>query len=322
MARPATARGGRLLRVAAVTLMLACAGAAAAADEVATAAAAPLALPALPAAGWAIRLPKDDIVLFKGLSRFDGAGGPGAQILYPAPGIIGLLAAVATHGAIVEGQKKAEKERIQATADRVLVAYQPVLGAYTYRELMQQALGLAQSQGAAAGSGGGRLIGFADQRGAEWLLESAPVYFIAPDERAIVLDLAVAVYAPGPAAAPVYQNLIRVVSQPQEGSDPAAFWTANQGENLKQTSAALLAESLEIVRGQVAGAAVAEAAVHKTLRYMEGSTERMERGQVISAQCNRLLIKNLRGWLMSLPTRTEAGAAAQAPCGNPPASRN
>ena len=324
-ARSRARLGAGLLRAAALMVMLACGGWAGAADEVATAAATATPAPAtaLPDPEWAIRLPKDEIVIYKGLYRFDGAGGPGAQILYPAPGIIGLLAAVATHSAIVEGQKKAEKERIQASADKVLTSYQPVLGAYTYRELMQQALAQSPARPGAAGSGGGRkLIGYADQRGAEWLIESAPVFFISQDERVIVLDVAFAVYAPQPATTPVYQNVIRVVSQPQEGGDLAAFWTANQGEKLKQKSALLFAESLDIVRGQVAGAAGPAPGAFKTVRYMEGGSERMERGQIVSARCDRLLLKNLRGWLMSLPARTDGAAATQAPCGNPPEDKN
>jgi hypothetical protein len=45
----------------------------------------------------------------------------------------------------------------------------------------------------------------------------------------------------------------------------------------------------------------------------------MERAQVLGEQCDRLLIKTLRGWLMSVPARPGvAPAATTGPCGSAP----
>jgi hypothetical protein len=44
-------------------------------------------------------------------------------------------------------------------------------------------------------------------------------------------------------------------------------------------------------------------APHRTVRYRLGGEERMERAQVLSERCDRLLIRNLRGWLMSVPVQ-------------------
>jgi hypothetical protein len=39
----------------------------------------------------------------------------------------------------------------------------------------------------------------------------------------------------------------------------------------------------------------------------------MERGSLVSTHCNRIVIKTLRGWLMSIPTQPVAESATQAP---------
>jgi hypothetical protein len=254
-------------------------------------------------AHWSIRLPKDEIVAYRGLATFDSAGSKGGGMLYPAAGVIGLLAAVATHGMIVDSQKKAEKERIQAAADQILQPYQPILATFTYRELMRQ--GLAGM----AGASGRKLIEFPEKRGADWVIESAPVFFITQDQRAIILDIGMVVYPPGDTPAPAYQNVIRVVSPPEGDPDIAAFWNSNQGEKLKESSARLFAESLDIVVREIAEGSAKDGMPYKTVRYMEGATEKMERAMVISARCDRLLIKNLRGWLMSIPAKPGTAAA-------------
>jgi hypothetical protein len=134
------------------------------------------------------------------------------------------------------------------------------------------------------------------------------------DEQAIILDNAIAIYAPGAAETAVYQNTVRVVSRPQHRDDTLAFWTANQGAALKDESATLLALSLDIALADAMAAAQAEGASHKTFRYPEGRTERMERAQLVAEHCNRLVIRSLRGWLISIPApqATEACGGADA----------
>jgi hypothetical protein len=298
--------------------VLLCAGQAAAADEPAVPGisagipagpGAPENAAATPATAYNLRLPKDEAVSYRGLARFDNAGGPGAQILYPAPGIAGLLVAIATHSAIVEGQKKAEKDRIQAAADAVLVPYRTVLDGYTHRELMQAAIGKI--------AGAGKLMAFDAPAGGERVVESVPVFFMTSDARALVLDAAVVIYGTGGAQAPLFQNVVRVVSEPQGGSDLTEYWNANQGEQLKEKSVQLLTRALEIALAEVHGTPAREV-VHRTVRYAEGGVERMERGQVLGEQCDRVLIKNLRGWLMSLPAKSGRGTAAAGSACPPP----
>ena len=258
---------------------------------------------------WSLRLPKDDIVVYKGVVSFDAAGVGSAPILYPAPNAVGLLAAVITHGLIVESSKKAQKDKLQEAADQVLSPYQAVLSNYKHKELMQRGLEKTST------GGGKRLVEFSDRPDSDWFIESAPTFSITQDQSVIILDNAISIYARDAAAPPAFQNSVRVISQAKVDTDLARFWTADQGEKLKEESAALFAESLDIALREVAGGSAQNSNAFKTIRYVEGSTEKMERAQIISERCNRVVIKTLRGSLMSVPSRQGvAGAAAADQC--------
>lgn len=248
---------------------------------------------------WSLRLPQENKVLFRGVVSFDEAGAGNTQIAYPAPNAVGFLAAVLTHGAVVESQKKKQKDQLQEAADKVLSPYETVLSPYTHKELMQRGLEKTST------GGRNKLIEFSEKPDSKWLVESAPVFLITQDQSAIILENSIAIYAPDTLSNIVYQNTIRVVSETKEGKDLAGFWTANQGERLKEESAGLFAQSLDIAMSEMANASNSNDSPQKTFRYLEGHTEKMERGQLISEQCNRVVIKTLRGGLISVPARRD-----------------
>jgi len=258
---------------------------------------------------WFLRLPKEEQVVFRGAASFDGAGLDSPAMLYPAPNLAGFLAALATHALILDTQRSNQGKKIQETADQVLAPYRSVLNGYTHRDLMQQALG--RSPGAATG----RLVESPDRGTGGLIVESLPVFAMTQDQTALILDNAVAIYAPGAASA-AYRNIVRVVSPPQRRTDLVSFWTAGNGEALKAESARLLAESLELALQDMA-TAQKSGNPHRTVRYFEGTGERMERGQIISDGCRQVVLRNLRGWLMAVPPRPGTVPAAAA-CGDTP----
>lgn len=132
-----------------------------------------------------------------------------------------------------------------------------------------------------------------------------PVFSLTQDETALVLDNVISISQPGAAS---YVNTIRIVSAPSQAPNLVQYWSANQGEKLKSLSVGLVADSLQIAMKGANGSFGGETPTYKTVRYLEGKTEKMERAQLLGEQCNRALIKTLRGWLMSVPVeRTDAG---------------
>ena len=261
------------------------------------------AAPTTIASGWTLRLPEEEKVLYKGVVSLDGAGGPSGPFLYPAPNVVGFVAAVITHGVINESVKSSQKSKLQEVADKVLVPYQPVLSSYGHKELMQRGLEMLPTGGSK------KLAGFSEKLGTDWSIESTPVFFITQDQSAIILENAISIYAPGSKSTAAYQSIIRIVSHPKGKADLTSFWTAENGKTIKEESAELFAESLNIALNEVTSTAKANSGVQKTYRYLEGNIERMERGQLISEQCGRIVIKTLRGMPMSIPARRDAAVS-------------
>lgn len=256
---------------------------------------------------WSLRLPEIDKVLYQGVVNHDGAGAKAGTMLYPAPHVAVFLAALITHGIINESVKSSQKTKLQEEADKVLLPYQAVLASYSYKELMQQ--GLAKIPF----GGGKKLISHSEKSATDWLVESTPVFSMTQDQSAIIMDNLILIYAPGQREAAEYKNIVRVVSQPWNGEDSVNYWSAENGRKLNEVSVSLFVESVDIALSDVMNKAKPNNLLHKTFRYLEGKNERMERGQLISEHCDRVVIRTLRDAPMSIPVRRDV-AAAPAKC--------
>lgn len=259
---------------------------------------------------WLVRTPAEEKVGYRGVVSFDGAGLGGTGMMYPAPSLIGFFAAVVTHGVISSSMQDSKKSKIQAEADKVLVLYQPTLDTITHRELLLQGLAKARRGASKKPVQAGEAIG------ASWVIETAPIFSVTQDERALVIDNAITIRAPDAPDAVLYQNVVRVVSQPRPPADAAspllAFWTANEGRMLKQESADLFAQSLDAVLVELAKGPEASPAPHRTVRYLEGGLEKIERASLAEERCDRLVLKTLRGWLMSVPRQPGEALSCEA----------
>jgi hypothetical protein len=245
------------------------------------------------------------------VASFDQAGLGTASLLYPAPNAGGFLAALLTHGFLLEGSKNAQLEKIQQSANRVLAPYQAVISTFEHRDLMKRGLEKI------AWGGTKMLIEFSEKPDTGLIVESVPLFSMTQDQTAIVLDNAIAIHGANAPATSAYKNIFRIVSEPQKRTDLVTYWTANDGENLKSESASLLAESLELAFRDLDGEPAAGIKPHRTVRYFEGTAEKMERGQIVSETCNRIVLRNLRGWLMAVPPRSAPGVATAACDGKP-----
>lgn len=253
-------------------------------------------LPASTISEWCLKTPPEQSVLFRGIANLDAAGNVGAPIMYPAPNLVGALAAVLTHGVLMESSKAAEKAALEDSANQVLAPYRSTLSKFTQAELMQR--GLTATRG-----GGNRKFYVAGEAASgRWQVESEPTFLMTPDERAIIIENLVTIYAPNNASEPAYRNTVRIVSKAVEDEKPAPNWLANEGLRLRQESIHLFSMSLDMaINDAVPSASQSATPVFKTIRYREGRDEKIERAQLLSEQCDRKLVKTLRGWLLSVP---------------------
>ncbi|WP_431478253.1 hypothetical protein [Massilia eburnea] len=273
-----------------LAVLLACQQAAQAAD------------PAAETADWSLRLPVQEKVVFRGQVNYDKAGTGQGGMVYPAPGLVGLLAAIATHAVIVNGVRQGQRSEIEIAADKVLTPYKETLDAFNYGELAGLALPPELGVPTLA----------ADAKPKSGLIiSSAPVFYMTQDQSALILDNTVSVFKAGNDK-PVYTNTVRVVSRAGEAEDLVAHWKQEDGKRLREESASLFRQSVDIVRSYaLAPASAATASAHRTFRYLEGKVDAIERAEPLSEQCGRALVKNLRGWLMSIPLKRARPAAPE-----------
>jgi len=257
---------------------------------------------------WSLSLPAEEKIDFRGQVNFDKAGqGPGTM-LYPAPGLAGFIVALATHAAVVKGQMKEQRNEIQADADRILVPFRKTLDNFSYGELAERAFPAASG---VTWLGSGAL----PQSGL--LIASSPVFYMTQDQSALIVDNTVSVFEAG-SVQPVYANTVRVVSRAVEVENEAVFWQKNGGQRLREESAALFRASVEIVRAHALAPATTDGGAQRTFHYLEGTQDAVERAELISEHCGRALVRNLHGWLMSIPLKR--GRAAAPECTAPAAT--
>jgi hypothetical protein len=247
---------------------------------------------------WALRLPEVDTIDYRGIVSFDSAGTGNGTMSYPAPNLAGFLAAVVTHGVLAESSKNSQKAELQKSADAFLIPYKDVLTAFRQSELVQHALEKTSIKGS-------KLLAFSDKAELVWIIEAKPIFFITPDENAILLDNAIAIYQAGTEPEKAFLIPVKVLSFSRKEAGLSSFWMPEKGAKIKEESAALYAQSLEIALNEFARPFNDIASVDKTIRYQQGGMEKMERGKLIDQRCNRMLIKTLRGTLMSVPLKTE-----------------
>ena len=262
---------------------------------------APAAMAASDPLWW--RAPATPEVTWRGMLATEGAGvGIGPQIgLYPAFGAVGLLAAIFTHAAISHGAQSAARKKEQDEADRVLAPYADALRAWPARALWDATLAALPAESAP------QLWEAQDPPKQGAWMETAAVFTLAQDEGVLVLDVAVK-HVAAPAATPT-ENVVRVVSSPHEAADARAHWSADGAARLKSTAAGMLAHALQIALQPLVGGEAAPPM--RTHRYLQGSIERTERAQQIGGDCARAVLRNLRGWLMSVPVRPAEGSPCE-----------
>jgi hypothetical protein len=214
---------------------------------------------------------------------------------YPAPNMAVFLATIVAHGVIQKTFSKSRDKKLLNKANEVLIPYQDILSAYKNQELMESSLALVGTTGTK------RLLAHSDTpESKDLVIESVPMFFMTQDQKALIVDNAVAIKTAN--SEKPYQNVVRIVSPVKNAEDMVKFWSEDNGRNLKAESQRLYAQSLEIALNDRAKPNTG--GTPKTIRYLEGGKEKMERGELLSEQNNQVLLRTLRGHLMLVPQKT------------------
>ena len=251
----------------------------------------------------ALQLPAEEVVAFDGMVSYDKAGSDPYLMQYPAPNAAGFLAGLLTHALVNGSVREGERRKLRDKANEVLLPYQAILTEFKYPQLLTDASVKIATQC------GKKVLTVAQSPDeGEVVVESHPVFSLTQDQSALVLNNWVKIRVANGTAS--YQNMLRVISGGRTLEQPVKFWSDEQGRNLKAESARLFAQSIDMALADWRDADKKEK-VFKTVRYREGGSEKMERAQVLSEQCNQIVMRNLRGNLMSVPA-TDAVPASEA----------
>lgn len=242
-------------------------------------------------------------VAWRGMLPAEGTGvGSSGQMLYPAPGVAGLLVAIFAHAAINQGVQSAARKREQEEADKVLEPYLSALRSWTSTALWEAVLSASQP------TLDFKVLDATSPAGPLVVLEVAPVFTLSQDEGVLIADVAI---KRSPAAgSPTTESVVRVVSSPHSAADARAHWSADAGQKLKTAAAQMMAHALVLNEQQVVNAVVDTPT--RTHRYLQGSVERSERAQMLGGNCARAVLKTLRGWLLSVPLSPKEGETCTA----------
>jgi hypothetical protein len=182
---------------------------------------------------------------------------------------------------------------LQQEADKVLVPYAEILKDLSNKELASQALQQLQLQE----------VEIADAKAktkTAWRVAVQPAFTLSEDGSVIWL---VNTFTVSAAEKPksAYTLTTKVFSETAPDTEREAFWSGDNGARLRDTSVMLFAESIGLMLRELTEGPREVDMAHQTVRYMEGSVEKMERAQIGYNNCERVVLKTLRGWAMSLP---------------------
>lgn len=243
-----------------------------------------------------LRLPENALVAFYGDVDYDKAGLSEAGILYPAPSALGLLAGIMTHGIVESKMKSAQKQHMRDEADKVLVPYRDYLRQYEYRDLMARGL-------AAMSMADFKLMAHRDKSGNGAIIDTTPVYFFSQDARTLMLLNTFEIVDPAATATMPEKTTVKIVAAARTEPDMQAYWLANDAGALADISANMFGESVRLAIADHCGKFTDRTSPYRTVRYAVGGAVRMERAQVLEESAERILMRTLRGWLMSVPVR-------------------
>jgi hypothetical protein len=261
----------------------------AAADE--TSAAADLEVPAL-----SLRLPKEEKVSFAALPNDATVAGDSGSMMYSGPLPVALVE-VAAHAAYESHRQANEKKNKNSLNDVVLAPYQAALSHFTNADLMRRALDGLPTHGTKV------LVQYSEKAGAGWLIECSPKFFMTQDARALVLQNEIVIHSPDAASPATFKNVVEVVGPPRDsvGRDSENTWMIEDGAALTGVSVELLRESVSLALSDIHGDFAGPARAYHTVRYPRGGEEKMERAQTLRQTPRRVVLKTLRGWIMSVP---------------------
>lgn len=260
---------------------------------------------------WTAVVGADQAMPFRGEMMSTGVGA-GYQMFYPAPNFAGFLAGVATHAALQSSANAAQAEAEREMADRVLKRFDRVLGQIRVHQAFSEAIDRLQVADRVSVSA------FPSAHPSPYV-EFRVLGTLAQSRRALMIDLMARLQADPSGTTPEFVHKVRVISDPVTASEENvyAYWLDDDGARLKRTVSSLISEAIALFLADAGQQFGADDARSVSVRYRFGAERRIERAQLLVDGCSRKVLRNLRGWIVSVPAPEKRQDALACPVDEP-----
>ncbi|WP_347329945.1 hypothetical protein [Marinimicrobium locisalis] len=226
---------------------------------------------------------------FRGVASHDDSV-ESANILYSgAGGAGGVAAQIALHATMVQGAQDRKLEKLREQANQVL---QPL------SEEVEALQGMDLSTLSVDGKFSVKPRR-SDIEVESTHIETYPIFYVTEDLSSLSVKNVLILRSPGdPQTPPVYQNLVEVVSDRSIG---ASTKKELLGKGLEVVLKELYQVSVLVALDDMKDRLQADNQQPETFRHDVGGDLRIERGVTVKESCSNVVVRNLRGWLISLP---------------------
>ena len=242
----------------------------------------------------------DQDISFYGQRMASEVSSNGAGMMYPGGDAASFFVAIAMHAAIQGSVTSAAEQARIEEANIVLEPFKDTLDSLYLSDLMPDSLLsnlssetnndlLKLTEGSSLVDG--------------WNVVIDPVFIMSRSQDSItakvIMDISDMRDMPTTQIkAPGYRRTIYLQSLPTYGKDE---WLQSDGEKFKATLQSLIGSSIDLGISDFSGLLPEKEPSATTVRYLDNGQKKVERGYLITQNCNHLTFESLRGEIKSMP---------------------
>ncbi|WP_025821354.1 hypothetical protein [Shewanella marina] len=238
-----------------------------------------------------------------GVVKSSSKSGNSTDMLYVGATPLDFFAGIIAHGIVAESIKNSNKNKIQENANKNIEPYINLIQDIKNSDLTRKYLVNKPSKYT--------FIHYSENNinihNDSLVLEITPIFLMNENQNTLILRNLFTIFKKNQINKSlkkrkvIYQNQIEVFSQETTSDSIYKYWTKNNGENIKTQLYNLFSLSVNILSKQINSKG--KKYTSENIQYFNGTDYTFERSQIIEINCDRIIIKTLRGWIKSIPTQ-------------------
>jgi len=216
----------------------------------------------------------------------------GNQILYQGgAGMAGFLGQIAAHSSINNSQRNEKLSQAQIEANKILKPIEEIVKQLNNSILLSETDVDIEGAGNVEGKLNSELQ----------YINTRPIFFVAPDFEHISIKNIVWIDASNGGKSKYYQNLIEVYSKHYTPEEKQLLTNGNDSTFLLGELKNLYQQSILVVNREIVGKYDLANMKNDSFKFNKANFKRYIRGQKVDSFNSKVVIRNLRSWLLVLP---------------------